>query len=816
MGRTLIGMPSGEPGPEHVARGCALPGNPTPESAPPNYPVPSVRAPVEVLVDEFGVAHLYAECEDDLFRAQGFNAARDRLFQLDLWRRRGLGRLAEVFGPRFVARDRAARLFLYRGDMRAEWLAYGSATKRVVTAFVGGINAYVELCERRPELLPVEFRELGYRPARWEPRDVAVIRSHGLVHNLEQEVARALTLRDYSTEVEDLRRVREPAHRLRVPEGLDLADIPDDVLEVYRLATGPLVFAPDHRPGLETDDYAGPPSGWPGATSGTGGSNNWVIGASRTATGRPLLANDPHRVVGLPSLRYLVHLSAPGLDVIGAGEPALPGVSIGHNGHLAFGLTIFPIDQEDLYVYRTNPANPDEYRYAGLWEPMRVIRETVEVAGGPPVRVELRFTRHGPVIATDAGRHTAFAVRTVWLEPGTAPYLGSMDYMRAHTADEFVDAMNRWGAPGENQVYAAPDGTIGWRPAGLVPIRPNWDGTLPVPGDGRYEWAGFHDVDQLPAERNPARDWLATANEMNLPADYPNQERTVSYDWAHRDRYERIAEVLSTATGWTVEGCVRLQCDTVNAAARPVLEALAQLDPEATPGITGALDLLRAWDRDETIDSATAALYQIWFHRHLRPELLRHALTALVAPESVEAAVRRLTPDETLSADVRADMVRLEKLRADRPALDAILAGSLRSAWHETVRRLGDDPARWRWGALHHAAPVHPLADRLAGDWPRLPRLERAGSGDTVMSAPYDQTFRQSAGATFRIVVDVGEWDNSRAMNSPGQSGRPDDPHWSDLYPLWAADGSVPLYYTRAAVEAHTRARYTLSPAGRP
>jgi penicillin G amidase len=717
MGSTLTGMPSGESGPEHIARGSALPSTPMPGPLPLDYPVPGLRAPVAVLVDEFGVAHLYAGCEDDLFRAQGFNAARDRLFQLDLWRRRGLGRLAEVFGPRFVARDRAARLFLYRGDMHAEWLAYGSATKRVVTAFVAGINAYVELCERRPELLPVEFRELGYRPARWEPRDVAVIRCHGLVHNLEQEVARALTLRDYSPEVEDLRRVREPAHQLRVPDGLDLADIPDDVLEVYRLATGPLVVGPDHRAGPGIDD-ASPDSGWPGATSGTGGSNNWVIGASRTATGRPLLANDPHRLVELPSLRYLVHLSAPGLDVIGAGEPALPGVSIGHNGHLAFGLTIFPIDQEDLYVYRTNPVNPDEYRYAGRWEPMRVIRETVMVADGPLAPVELRFTRHGPVIYADTERHTAFAVRTAWLAPGTAPYLGSMDYMRARRPDDFVGAMNRWGTPGENQVYAAPDGTIGWRPAGLVPIRPNWDGTLPVPGDGRYEWAGFHDADQLPAERNPARDWLATANEMNLPADYPNQERTVSYDWAHRCRYDRIAEVLSTATGWTVEDCVRLQCDTVNAAARPVLDALAGLDPHALPGITDALDLLRGWDRDETVGSAAAALYQVWFRSHLRPALLRHALTGLVAPESVGAAIRRLTPDETLSADVRSDLATLEKLRADRPALDAILAGSLRSAWRETVSLLGDDPARWRWGVLHHAAPVHPLAHRLAADWP--------------------------------------------------------------------------------------------------
>nr|MDQ4008049.1 penicillin acylase family protein [Actinomycetota bacterium] len=708
----------------------------------------------------------------------------------------GLGRLSEVFGARFVDRDRAARLFLYRGDMHAEWLAYGSATKRVATAFVEGINAYVELCVRDRAMMPAEFRELGYAPARWAPQDIAVIRSHGLFHNVEQEVARALTLRDFGPEVEDLRRVREPAHELRVPDGLDLDRIPDDVLDVYRLATSPPVFGTGGPPRPRTDPE---------------GSNNWVVGASRSATGRPLLANDPHRAVGMPSLRYVVHLCAPGLDVIGAGEPALPGVSIGHNGNIAFGLTIFPIDQEDLYVYRTNPENPDEYDYAGRWEPMRVVHETVAVAGGESVDVELRFTRHGPVVYADRARHTAFAVRAAWLEPGMAPYLGSLDYMRARTTGEFTDAMNRWGAPGENQVYAAPDGTIGWRPAGLVPIRPNWDGTLPVPGDGRYEWSGFYDVDQLPSVHNPARDWVATANEMNLPDGYPNAERTVTYDWHHRYRHDRLAEVLGAATSLTVADCVRLQGDTVNVAARRVLAALDGLAPD--PTVADAVGMLRAWDHDETADSGGAALYQLWFRRHLRPGLLRHALSGLVAPSHVDSALARLLPDEVLAADVRCDLAVLDSLRTDPPTLQGILTSSLAAAFAEARSRLGDDPRTWRWGRLHHAAPTHPLAGLLSCSWTHLPRLERGGSGDTVLCTAYDGTFRQTAGATFRIVVDVGDWDSSVAMNAPGQSGRPEDPHWDDLYRGWADDRSFPLHFSREAVEAHTQTRYHLVPA---
>ena len=266
-------------------------------------------------------------------------------------------------------------------------------------------------------------------------------------------MARALILRDHDPRVEELRRRREPPVDLVVPEGLDLSMIPDDVQRVYRLAIDPPDLSQAREAVLQ-------------------GSNNWVLAPERTTTGRPLLANDPHRALSVPSLRYLAHLSAPGLDVIGAGEPALPGISIGHNGQIAFGLTIFAIDQEDLYVYQTNPDEPLEYQYQGRWELMQVVHDTVKVKGGDDTQVELHYTRHGPVIYEDPERHTAFAVRAAWLEPGMAPYLGSMDYMRATNWDEFLAAMNRWGAPPENQLYADPSGHIGWKAAGLTPIVP--------------------------------------------------------------------------------------------------------------------------------------------------------------------------------------------------------------------------------------------------------------------------------------------------------------------------------------------------------
>jgi penicillin amidase len=754
--------------------------------------VPGLSDEVEILVDTWGVPHIYAASDRDVFFAQGFNAARDRLFHIDLWRRRGLGLLSEVFGAAHVERDRAARLFLYRGDMRAEWLAYGTDTKEVASAFVAGINAFVTLAHEDDAFLPVEFKKLGYLPSHWDPSDVARIRSHGLFYNLEEEVARAQTLRDFGPEVEDLRRAREPYTNLTVPEGLNLEVIPDDVLAVYRLATSP----PDlSNPGAPPKPRTEPE-----------GSNNWVIGSSRTSTGRPILADDPHRIISLPGLRYIAHLNAPGLDVIGAGEPALPGVSIGHNGQVAFGLTIFAIDQEDLYVYETNPDNPREYWYEDRWTPMKEVREVVEVSDADPVDISLLYTQHGPVIYEDPGSHTAFAVRAAWLQPGMAPYLGSMDYMRAASPRAFVTAMNRWGAPGENQVYASPDGTIGWKPAGLVPIRPNWDGTMPVPGDGRFEWAGFYDGDELPADHAPEVDWFATANQMNLPEEHP-VDRTITHDWYAGVRYERIAEELSTRSDWTVADCVTLQNDFMSIPARRIVGRLSQVT-DVPQEVAAAVDLLCAWDHRLEVDSAAAALFEIWYRRHLRPALLHHALDRVVPEGDREAALDRILPKEDMAADCRIDLRLLgvggHSSALDPKVVDRVMTTTLGDAVVAVEGLLGPDRGSWRWGSLHKAMLRHPqaavLGDEHAG-WTSVGPVARGGSGDTVGCTTYSPDFIQTIGASFRVVVDVGEWDNSVAMNSPGQSGDPSSPHFRDLFSAWTEGGSFPLLYSRRLVE---------------
>ncbi|VIO66428.1 Penicillin acylase 2 [Bradyrhizobium ivorense] len=313
--------------------------------------VAGLKAPAQILVDVWGIPHIYAGNEHDLFFLQGFNAARDRLWQIDLWRKRGLGLLAKDFGPAYAAQDKALRLFLYRGDMNAEWAAYGPKAKTYAEAFVAGVNAYVADVRAGKRPLPIEFRIAGTMPDPWTAEDVVRIRSHGLTRNVASEVKRSLVACAAGLEADRFRVKLEPAWTTKIPDGLDPCSVPKAVLAAYDLATRPVKFAaPKDQKAAQAHD---PDTFLAEADQqrDTIGSNNWVIAPQRTATGRPILANDPHREHSVPSLRYIVGLNAPGISVIGAGEPALPGISIGHNGTIAFGLTIFNVDQEDLYVY---------------------------------------------------------------------------------------------------------------------------------------------------------------------------------------------------------------------------------------------------------------------------------------------------------------------------------------------------------------------------------------------------------------------------------------------------------------------------------
>jgi penicillin amidase len=761
--------------------------------------IQGLAAPARIVVDHWGVPHIYAASSRDAFFLQGWNAARDRLWQIDLWRKRGLGRLAASFGPAYVEQDRAARLFLYRGDMAAEWAAYAPGAKESVEAFAAGVNAYVAEVKAGKRPLPVEFRLSQSQPETWAAEDILRIRSHALVSNVTSEVARAQVACAGGIGADALRRKLEPAHTPVVPAGLDPCVIPDGVLKTYLLATEPVNFQPMTAGGQRTEAASSVQLAQAQAAFDAEGSNNWVIAPSRTATGRPILANDPHRPVGAPSLRYIAHLSAPDLDIIGAGEPALPGVSFGHNRDMGWGLTIFYIDQEDLYVYETKG---DSYRYKSGLEPMRVVHEAIEVKGeAGPRDVVLKFTRHGPVLAETpgkAGMGHAFALRTVWMQPGASGYFGSSRMWRAKSWDDFKAAQEAWGVPPLNLVYAGTSGDVGWSAAGLTPVRPNWDGLMPVPGDGRYEWAGMRPEAELPSVKNPPEGFFATANDMNLP---PGYRAPTAYEWASRSRIDRIKEVLSRLPKATLADSMALQTDShdpLSRRATALLAGLASPDPE----VQQAIETLRGWDNDERVGSAAAALYQVWVDTHLG----RTTVNA-VTPEKARPFVGKGSLDAAITW--------LET--APAPARQQILLDSLQAAVTELKAHLGPDPAGWSWGRLHHARfepPAAVLADPLLAQQMSTERLQIPGSDQTPRAATYSPgTFRQNAGASVRIVLDVGAWDNSVAINTPGQSGDPWSPHYRDLYPLWAAGSYVPLDYTRAAVDRDAELVMTLTPA---
>jgi penicillin amidase len=764
-------------------------------------PLPDLTLPVEIVRDRWGISHIYAQTVEDMFFAQGFNAARDRLWQLDLWRRQGEGLLSEAFGARFVEQDRAARLFLFRGNLGEEFRSYHPEGEKILAAFTRGINAYVDRVNGNPDLLPLEFKLTRTRPGHWKVTS-PLIRIFGLTRNAGREVTLARLVRLMGASAVEKVSLFEPAASLVVPDGLDLSLIDGRILATYNLARAGVSFSPEDILGvapakrsryaarLSTASRADPPGDIRYE------SNNWAISGALTATGAPILAGDPHRAQSIPSLRYIAHINGPGWNVIGAGEPALPGISLGHNERIAYALTIFSFaDEEDLYVYETNPANPNQYRYRGGWEEMRVASEAIPVRNAPAAQVQLKFTRHGPVLFEDPANHKAYALRAVYLEhPGTAVYLASLRIDQAQSWETFQKGMEKHYTPSENMVYADVHGNIGWFGGSLAPIRPNWNGLLPVPGDGRYEWAGYFDTQKLPRVLNPSQGFFSSANEYNLPLDFPFKEIS-GREWSDPFRQQRIQEVLSQGSGFTLQDSMRLQYDELSLPARALVPLLTRLSsPDAD--VQSAIDLLRGWDHVLSADSVPAAIYELWVSRLHANTFARYvppSARSLFGSGSRTVLIRLLqSPDAGFGPDPIAGR-------------DAVLLESLAQALADLTSRLGPDPAAWKWGALHHMQYVHALSAAVAPaalDVPLdTPRFAKGGDGFTVHNTGFRASdFRQTGGASYREVIDLSNWDNSFTLNSPGQSGDPHSPHYQDLLPLWARGEFVPMLYSREKV----------------
>ena len=753
------------------------------------------HAPINIVEDELGVPHVRAQSLHDAYFGQGYLVARDRLFQIDMDYRRDMGRMAEAFGPRFAAADKAARLFLYRGDIDAELASLPPGVLECAKGYVAGVNARIAEITADPAQAPLEYGILGITPLKWDVLDL--IRNRGIgMGDADDEVRRAQMQAKGILAADALMAPLRPAWSFTVPAGLDCAAVSEADLGVLDPANRPVPFdaiqeASAERAERRADRFAQ-------------GSNAWTIAASRSATGRPILANDPHLGIGSTGPRHMMHLTAPGLDVIGAGAPGLPGIMQGHTDRFAFGRTNFHIDQTDLFILRTAPNDPDLYWHKGQWKRFETHVDEVAVKDGPSQKVTLRYAEGRPIVSQDAARNRAVAFATVSMLPGANMRFAIIAINLAKDWESLKQAFKIHTSP-TNFHYADVDGNTGWQTIGFVPVRPKHDGLFPAPGDGDFDWTGVLPVDEMPHVLNPAEGWFASANQMNLPTDYPYQKKVISFDWSDPFRYNRIAEVLKTQPKHRIEDSIALQHDVQSLPARALIPLIpAKLSPQAEP----AAALLRRWDCALEADSAAALLYEMTL------PVIQSGFRDLVVP----VAARDFIPSVNLH-DMLAMLAAADPRLGPSPvqARDALIDRALAAGWQKAVDLAGPDPAQWRWGDVHRVVITHPLSSipAIAAAFPKIEGGRSGGDGFTPMARGINprRGYNVSHGASYLLVTDVGAWDNSRFLLLPGQSNDPRSPRYRDFYPRWLAGDMQPLWFSKAAVEQHAAERTQIVPA---
>ena len=764
--------------------------------------IQGLMAEVEVIRDEAGINHIYARNQHDLFMAQGYCAARDRLFQFEIWRRQAMGTVAEILGPRELKRDIGTRLFMFRGDMKKEMQHYHPEGEAIINAYVAGVNAYIKEVLENPDLLPVTFKALNIEPQQWTP-EVVISRHQGLLGNIGTELSIGRAVAKLGPEkVKEYYWFHPKDPIIALDPSIDGELLFHDILELYQSFRTAVKFRPEdiipeYRIQEETSKASADiENGQDIYEQLWTGSNNWVVNPSLTANRHSYMANDPHRSLTIPSLRYMVHLSAPGWNVIGGGEPEIPGISIGHNDHGAWGLTVFRTDGEDLYLYDLNPENLNQYMYQNNWEEMTVISEIIPVKNSENVNVELRYTRHGPVTYIDSINFKAFAVRCAWLEAGGSPYLASLRMNQAENWDEFREACNFSHIPGENMIWADHEGNIGWQAVGIAPVRKNFSGLVPVPGDGRYEWDAYLPIKQKPNIYNPEKGFLATANQNVTPENYIRWD-AIAYRWADPYRGNRINEVLSSGKKFTMEDMKTLQTDYFSIPARTLVPLLINL-PLDDSLTRKARNKLLDWDYILDKGSIPAGIYIAW-EKELHAKMFDYfpdpEAQEVIANVQMTTLIRWILDPETNR--------------------DNYLAGTFASAVEGLSIRFGNDMASWQYGQekYKHVQIKHPLGEvvnKELQDQLNTILMPRGGNQHTPGSTSGGNN--QSSGASFRIIVDVNDWDNSVGTNSPGQSGDPDSRFYKNLFEPWARDEFFPVYFSKNNIESAAVEKVKLIP----
>ncbi len=766
--------------------------------------VKGISKNIKVIRDKWGVNHIYAKNEQDLFYAQGYCAAKDRLFQFEIWRRQATGTVAEIFGTRELKRDIGTRLFKFRGDMKKELNHYHPRGQQIIQAYVNGVNAYISEVNQHPDLLPIEFRLLNIQPQKWTT-EVVISRHQGLLGNSTQElnIGRAVA-KVGDKKVKEIMWFHPQDPNIVLDSAIDGSLLNENILALYNAYRTEIEFTKNDLAEVDEDDVMlnqnkSKKSAPFLSDQEMEGSNNWIVSGKKSASGFPMLANDPHRKIALPSLRYIVHLNAPGWNVIGGGEPTIPGVSIGHNDYGAWGLTIYETDGEDIYVYNLNPQNHAQYWYKGAWKNMQTIQDTIAIKNEKSQIVQLQYSVYGPVMYIDSIHHKAYAMKCAWMEPGGAPYLASLRIDQAKDWENFRDACSYSHIPGENMIWADKKGNIGWQAVGIIPIRKNFSGYVPVPGDGRYEWQGYLPIKERPHLLNPSKGYFATANNNVTPNNY-NRWDAVGYTWSDAFRAERINAVLNQKEKITLQDMAAMQTDYYSIPASIIVPLVNNLQLSNSQMKTIQEKYLGNWNYILNKESIAAGFYVM-----LEKEIMNEA-NKLFVPEKIKGLV---------SMQLSKVIERIQNPGAyfSSPSIeqrDLFLIKCFEQAFKKMADKFSsgmNNPIHftdWQYGQANykHILFEHPLAhlvDAKTRQKLNLGPLPRGGNGYTVGSTGSAEN--QSSGASFRILMDTKDWDSTLIINTPGQSGNYNSPFYSNLFPIWANDGYFPALFTAKKIQ---------------
>jgi penicillin amidase len=778
---------------------------------------------VTVHRDRWGVPQIYADTAEDLVRAQGYVHAQDRFWEMDFRRHVTAGRLSELFGDSTLDTDKVVRTLGWRRVAEQELALLRPDTRRYLEAYAGGVNAWLSQ-HRNTSTQSLEYAVLGlqksgYRPDPWTPTDsLAWLKAMAwdLRSNIEDELARGIAATKLPADRVDQLFPNYPYDRnpVIVPDARSGEERKDDERADADRTVG-AAAAPATAGSLErvSRAIAAMPAMMGNGEPGIG-SNSWVVAGSRTTTGRPLLANDPHLAPHMPSLWYQVGLhcrqSSPAcpLDVTGFGFSGVPGIVIGHNDRIAWGFTNLGPDVSDLYLERVSGGT---YEYKGKREPLTTRTEQIEVAGGKPVAITVRATRHGPLLsdvlddARTAGRGSAVALRWTALDPGrTADAIVLLNTAR-NWAD-FRTAAKSFEVPAQNLVYADVDGGIGYQAPGRIPIRAKGDGRWPAQGwTGDQEWKSFIPFEELPSVRDPERGYIVTANNA---AAAPSYRHLLTKDWSYGYRAARIEQLVAGTPKMDVATMGRIQMDGRNGFAPVLAPHLLRV------GSGDAVGLLRGWNFDQGKDSSPAAFYNAAY-RHLLLRTFNDELPEGARPDGGDRWFEVLRGLLDRPTDPWWDDVRTAGVKETR---DDMLRGALKDADRELRDRLGGDPAKWAWGDLHTltltnetfgTSGIAPI-ERLFNRGP----LEVAGGASIVNATGWDvqEGYEVTAVPSMRMVVDLGDLDRSRWINLTGASGHAFADHYWDQARLWARGATIPMRSRPETIRREADHTLTLHP----